>query len=129
MKKRIILVLVAVMLLMTETGCRKTEKQEEEHSSTVITSGGEVVSAYRDGEDVTDERKALEEQTEDAISRFLNRDKEELEFSMFCMLEMDGMSIEVIVDEVSYTFFCSMQGDIISAGRTDGETFDLRGGE
>lgn len=129
MKKRIILVLVAVMLLMTETGCRKTEKQEEEHSSTVITSGGEVVSAYRDGEDVTDERKALEEQTEDAISRFLNRDKEELKFSMFCMLEMDGMSIEVIVDEVSYTFFCSMQGDIISAGRTDGETFDLRGGE
>lgn len=129
MKKRIILVLVAVMLLMTETGCRKTEKQEEEHSSTVITSGGEVVSAYRDGEDVTDERKALEEQTEDAISRFLNRDKEELKFSMFCMLEMDGISIEVIVDEVSYTFFCSMQGDIISAGRTDGETFDLRGGE
>lgn len=45
------------------------------------------------------------------------------------MLEMDGMSIEVIVDEVLYTFFCSMQGDIINAGRTDGETFDLRGGE
>ena len=117
------------MLLMMATGCGKTEKQEEEHSSTVITSGGEVISAYRDGKDVTDERKALEEQTEDVISRFLNRDKEELEFSMFCMLEMDGMSIEVIVDEVSYTFFCSMQGDIISAGRTDGETFDLRGGE
>lgn len=128
MKKRIILLLV-VMVLMMATGCSKTEKQEEEHSSTVITSGGEVVSAYRDGKDVTDERKALEEQTKDAISRFLNRDKEELEFSMFCMLEMDGMSIEVIVDEVSYTFFCSMQGDIISAGRTDGETFDLRGGE
>ena len=128
MKKRVILVL-GMMLLMMATGCGKTEKQEEEHSSTVITSGGEVVSAYRDGKDVTDERKALEEQTEDVISRFLNREKEELEFSMFCMLEMDGMSIEVIVDEVSYTFFCSMQGDIISAGRMDGETFDLRGGE
>lgn len=126
MKKRINLVL-AVMLLMMATGCSNTEKQEEEHSSMVITSGSEVVSAYRGGKDVTDERKALEEQTEDAISRFLNRDKEELEFSMFCMLEMDGMSIEVIVDEVSYTFFCSMQGDIIRAGRTDGETFDLRG--
>lgn len=126
MKKRIILVF-AVTVLMMVPGCSKTEKQEEEHSSTVITSGGEVVSAYRDGKDVTDERKALEEQTKDAISKFLNRDKEELEFSMFCMLEMDGMSIEVIVDEVSYTFFCSMQGDIIRAGRTDGETFDLRG--
>ena len=114
---------------MIAMGCSKTEKQEEEHSSIVVTSGGEVVSAYRDEENVTDERKALEEQTKDAISRFLNRDKKELEFSMFCMLEMDGMSIEVIVDEVSYTFFCSMQGDIIRAGRTDGETFDLRGSE
>lgn len=79
MKKRVILVL-GMMLLMMATGCGKTEKQEEEHSSTVITSGGEVISSYRDGKDVTDERKALEEQTEDAISRFLNRDKEELEF-------------------------------------------------
>ncbi len=128
MRKKVILVLAAMLLMMT-TGCGRTEKQEEGHSSKVITSGGEAVSAYRDGKDVTDERKALEEQAEDVISSFLNRDKKELEFSMFCMLEMDGMSIEVIVDEVSYTFFCSMQGDIISAGRTDGETFDLRGGE
>ena len=82
MKKRIVLLLV-VMVLMMATGCSKTEKQEEEHSSTVITSGGEVVSAYRDGKDVTDERKALEEQTKDAISRFLNRYKEEMDFSMF----------------------------------------------
>ena len=122
MKKSIVLIMVLLL-----AGCVQTEKQEEGHSSTIVTSGGEIVSAYVDGEDVTDERKALEEQTKDAISGFLNRDKEELEFSMFCMLEMDGMSIEVIVGEVSYTFFCSMQGDIISAGRTDGETFDLRG--
>ena len=97
MKRSIILVMV--LLLM---GCTQTEKYEEGHSSTIVTSGGEIVSAYVDGEDVTDERKALEEQTKDAISGFLNRGKEELEFSMFCMLEMDGMTIEVVVDEVSY---------------------------
>lgn len=85
------------------------------------------MSAYRDGEDVTGERKALEEQTVEAISRFLNRGIEELEFDMFCMLEEDGMTIEVIVDEVSYTFTCSMQGDIIGVGRTDGNRFDLKG--
>lgn len=34
---------------------------------------------------------------------------------------------EVMVDEVSYTFTCSMQGDIIGVGRTDGNRFDLRG--
>lgn len=87
----------------------------------------EVASAYRDGEDMTEERKALENQTEEAISRFLNRDREELEFDVFCMLEEDGMTIEVMVYEVWYTFTCSMQGEIISVGRTDGERFGLRG--
>ena len=125
MKKRVSFVLVVALVMLA--ACIQKEKQEDGYSSTVITSGGEVISAYCNGEDVTDERKALEEQTKGAVSQFLNRDKEELEFSMFCMMEMDGMSIEVIVGEVSYTFFCSMQGDIISAGRTDGETFDLRG--
>ncbi len=115
MKKSIVVVMVLLL-----AGCAQTEKQEEGHSSTIVTSGGEIVSVYVDGEEVTDERKALEEQTKDAISEFLNRDKEELEFSMFCMLEMDGMTIEVVVDEVSYTFSCSMQGDIIRMGRTDG---------
>lgn len=124
MKKRMIVVL-AVALSMT-IGCSQTEKQEKGHSSMVITSDNEVVLAYRDGEDVTEERKLLEEQTKDSIGRFLNRDRDELEFRMFCMLEMDGMTIDVIVDEVSYTFTCSMQGDIISMGRTDGERFGLR---
>ena len=121
MKKIIFLVMVLLL-----TGCAPAEKKEEGHSSMIVTSDGEVVSAYRDGEDVTDERKALEEQTEESISRFLNRDREELEFDMFCMLEDDGMTVEVMVNEVSYTFTCSMQGDIIGVGRTDGNRFDLR---
>lgn len=108
------------------TGCVPTEEKEEGHSSMIITADGEVVSAYRDGEDVTDERKALEEQTEEAISRFLNRGRDELKFDMFCMLEEDGMTVEVMVDGVSYTFTCSMQGDIIGMGRTDGEKFGLK---
>lgn len=114
------------MVLML-SGCAPAGEKEEGHSSMIITSNGEVVSAYRDGEDVTDERKALEEQTEEAISRFLNRGRDVLEFDMFCMLEEDGMTVEVMVDEVSYTFTCSMQGDIIGVGRTDGNRFDLRG--
>lgn len=116
MKK--IIVLAMVLMLM---GCTTAEEKEEGHSSMIVTSDGEVVSAYRDGEDVTDERKALEVQTEEAISRFLNRDREELEFDMFCMLEEDGMTVEVMVNDVSYTFTCSMQGDIIGVGRMDGE--------
>lgn len=103
--------MLGMVLLLT--GCTPAEKKEEGHSSVVATTGDEVVSAYRDGEDVTEERKALEDQTEEAISRFLNRDREELEFGMFCMLDEDGMTVEVMVDEVSYAFICSMRGDII----------------
>lgn len=123
MMKKIIFLVMVLML----SGCAPAEEKEEGHSSMIITADGEVVSAYRDGEDVTDERKALEEQTEEAISRFLNRDRDVLELDMFCMLEEDGMTVEVMVDEVSYTFTCSMQGDITGVGRTDGNRFDLRG--
>lgn len=58
----------------------------------------------------------MEEQTEEAVSRFLNREREELEFDMFCMLKQDGMTIEVMVDEVSYTFTCSMGGILLVWG-------------
>lgn len=74
-----------------------------------------------------DERGILMEQTEESISKFLNRNRSELEFDVFCMLAKDGMTIEVMVDNVSYTFTCSMDGDIIGVGRTDGERFDLKG--
>lgn len=122
MKKVIVLAMVLIL-----TGCAPAEDREEGHSSMVITANGEVVSAYCDGEDMTGERKALEEQTEEAISRFLNRNREELGFDMFCMLEEDGMTVEVMVNEVSYMFTCSIQGDIMGMGRTDGKRFGLRG--
>lgn len=124
MMKKVIIVIAMVLML---TGCAPAEEREEGHSSMVVTANGDVVSAYRDEEDMTDERKVLEDQTEEAISRFLNRDRDVLEFDMFCMLEEDGMTVEVMVDGVSYTFTCSMYGDIIGVGRTDGNRFDLRG--
>lgn len=91
--KRILIVMLFVVLL---SGCAK--KEPEGSSSIVVTAGGETVAAYRDGEDVTDERLALEEQTETAVGKFLNREREDLEFDMFCMLEQDGMTIEVMVE-------------------------------
>lgn len=68
----------------------------------------------------------MKEQMEDVISRFLNRNRDALEFNMFCMPEEDGMTVEVMVDSVSYTFTCSMQGDIIGVGQMDGERFGLK---
>lgn len=104
MKKRFILVLVLIL-----TGCAPVDQ-----------------SGVGDFSDVGDRQK-LKEQTEIAVSDFLNRNREDIEFDIFCMLGDDGMTIEVIVDDVSYTFTCSMAGDVISVVRTDGERFDLRG--
>lgn len=97
------------MLVLMLTGCAPVDQNGEDNFPDV------------------EHRGKLEEQTEIAVSDFLNRRREDLEFAVFCMLDDDGMTIEVIVDDVSYTFTCSMAGDIISVVRTDGEQFELRG--
>lgn len=48
--KRILVVMLSALVL-----CRCADKKEEGHSPTVLTAGEEVVSVYRDGEDVTEE--------------------------------------------------------------------------
>lgn len=121
MKKIVICALVLML-----AGCISEDKVEETHSYMNITSGDELVSVYRDGEDITEERKALKGQTEEVISQFLNRKKEELEFETFCMLGEEGMTVEVMVDKVSYTFTCSIEGEIVGVGRTDGKTVKFR---
>ncbi len=68
MKKRVSFVLVVALVMLA--ACIQKEKQEDGYSSTVITSGGEVISAYCNGEDVTDDRKALEEQTKGRLASF-----------------------------------------------------------
>jgi len=114
------------LLALTLAGCSTEKPRETGHSYITVTNGDEIVSAYRDGEDVTEERKALETQTKEVIGQFLNRDEETLDFERFCMLEEDGMTIEVMVEGVSYTFTCSMEGYIVNMGRTDGERFGIR---
>lgn len=49
---------------ITLTGCAPAEEREKEHLSRIIIVDGEIVG---------NERKASEEQTEEAISRFLIR--------------------------------------------------------
>lgn len=120
MKRYIVLIMALVLV-----GCTSANGGEKGHFTTADKSSGELAWPYYD-EEMTNEREELEEQTERAVSVFLNRDKDELEFRMFCLLARDGTTIEVMVDGVSYTFTCSMQGDVISVRRTDGELFDLK---
>lgn len=122
MRKKIkVLMLTCMMFLIGYSA-----KEEEIHSYVNITNDGRLVTAYRDGKDITDKRVAYEMLVEESISSFLNRDRNELEFSLFCMLEEDGCTVDVMVDNLAYTFTCSMAGDIVSVSRADGEKFGIR---
>lgn len=108
------------ILLLLLTGCFLLLEKKEKYNSFIITSDNENFTAYCNGKDVSDKRMEMKQQTEKAISKFLNRNQEDLEFSTFCMLENKGMTIEVMVDGISYTFTCNIDGQITGVGRTDG---------
>lgn len=111
---------------MLLSGC--AGKEPEGSSAIVVTAGGETVAAYRDGGDVTDERLALEEQTETNVSKFLNREKEDLEFDMLCMLEQDGMTIEVMVEGCRIRLLVVCKGILLAwGGRRGGAVIVKKG--
>lgn len=43
------------------------------------------------------------------------------------MLEEEGCTVEVVIDKVSYTFTCGIEGNVVSVGRTDGEKCGIKG--
>ena len=117
-------ILILAFLL---TGCSAASTDEQAHHTYTITdSGGVILSVFSDGQDATGKGSVWKQQTENAIAEFLNRSIEDLQFDRFSMLEEDEMSINVIVDGVSYTFICGTDGDIVSMAKADGERFGVR---
>ena len=109
------------------TGCSAASTDEQAHHTYTITdSGGVILSVFSDGQDATGKGSVWKQQTENAIAEFLNRPIEDLQFDRFSMLEEDGMTIDVTVGGVAYTFICGIEGDIVSVARTDEERFGIR---
>ena len=113
----LILLLVAVTSI---TYCSNAG-DEERFSSSLIKAGDDVISVMVNGEDVTDAYMDLEQSTKEYIARFLNRECSELEFKDYCMLEMDGMTVEAEVDGIDYTFLLNIEGELLSVARSDGK--------
>ncbi|MFI3171703.1 MAG: hypothetical protein R3Y58_04955 [Eubacteriales bacterium] len=88
-------------------------KEQEEFSSFTTISNGQVVSAYVNGENVIDERRELEEKVKESVGEYYEREVDELVFKGFCMLEMEGITVEVEVDGVWYMVECDMDGEIV----------------
>lgn len=122
MQKRRHVVMVALTLsagiILVRIG-RSDER--EKYNSSIMKIVGEAVSVSMNGEDVTDQYKAREQQTKESIAGFLNRQCSEIKFSNYCMLEMDGMTIEAEVENVDYTFLFNIEGELLSVSRSDGK--------
>lgn len=76
-------------------GCFGNQEPEVGYASFTTLNNGGVSSAYVNGVDVTDERLELEELVKENIAMELGVEKEELEFRDFCMLEDEGVTVEV----------------------------------
>lgn len=121
MRNRIIIVIVLSIFLI---GCQS--QQREKNNSIITRSGEEVLSAYMNGENVTEEYKEREQRAKDTIATFLNRESSEIEFHTYCMLEMDGMTIEAPIDGIEYTFTLNIEGELLGIGRSDGKKIERK---
>lgn len=93
---RRIFIIVGV-LMVGIVGCGSDDIKDG-YSDFMVVNNGEVVTAYVNGVDVTEERKALEEAVKEMVAEELGVVKNELEFRDFCMLENDGITVEVKCD-------------------------------
>lgn len=88
--------IIGIMLVVI-VGCASKEKKQG-FSDFITINNGEVVSAYENGVDVTEKRKELVEQVKENVAEELGVKQSELEFKDFCMLEDDGITVEVKYD-------------------------------
>ncbi len=92
----------------------KPNEEQEEFSSFVTINNGQIVSAYINGTNSgTEELILLQEKVKKSVGEYYGRDVEELEFKEFCMLEMDGITVEVGMDGMWVTVECDMEGEIV----------------
>lgn len=106
---------VAVIGLLLCGGIMQTKfcSNEQEFSSFTIRSGQQITIAYVNGENITDEIIELEEQVMQNVAEYFHKEQEELQFEQFCLLEMEGITVEVEVDGIWHTVECDMEGNVV----------------
>lgn len=120
MRKKTIFLTAGVILATTILVVNKGQEEEVQYSS-VMRARDQIISAAINVEDVTEEYKEREQKTKECIADFLNRECSEIAFTNYCMLEMDGMTIEANIENVDYTFLLNIKGELLSVSRSDGK--------
>lgn len=113
--------LFVVLVAVSSIAYCSVASDEERYSSFIMRAGDEILNVQVNGKDVTDGYMDLEQRTKEYIARFLNRECTELEFKDYCMLEMDGMTVEAEVEGIDYTFLLNIDGELLSVARSDGK--------
>ena len=100
--------------------CMITREDEEDHpgGSSVVSIGDEVVSVFVDGVDYTQEYREKIQRAKESVARYFNKECSEIKYKNFCMLEMEGMTIEAEIGQEEYTFVFSEEGQIVSVRDT-----------
>ena len=113
--------LFVVLVAVSSIAYCSVASDEERYHSSIMSAGDEMLSVHVNGKDMTDEYINLEQRTKEYIARFLNRECSEIQFKDYCMLEMDGMTVEAEVEGIDYTFLLNIEGELLSVARSDGK--------
>ena len=114
MKGRIVLGIITVILVAKFAFLIIDKKEDQKHQNfSVLQIGSDVVSVYRNGNDFTETYKNLEYRAKEKAAKYLNKDISELQFCNYSILEMAGMTIEVTVEDMYYTFLFDIDGKIL----------------
>jgi len=114
MKKRIVFGITIVVLVTTFILSFANQKVYSKHQHfSVLKIGTEVIRVYRNGKDFTETYKNLEHKAKEAAVKYLNKEISEVLFFNYCMLEMEGMTLEVTVKNMHYTFLFDIDGNIL----------------
>lgn len=107
MKKLVVVVALSIISLCT----LRVEKQEV---ISTFRSNRELVSAYIDGKNVTDDYSSALEKSLKNVKDYLGLSAQEMETVSDCMMGTEYITIELIYDESKYTFCCDSSGKILS---------------
>lgn len=113
MRKKLLMIMMCLGLAVVFFNILIREEAENKHQgSSVVRIGDEVVSVYVNGVDFTQEYKDRERKAKESVARYFNKKCSEIRFFNYCMLEMEGMTIEAEIENVEYTFLLNAEGEI-----------------
>jgi len=108
MKKLVVVVVVLSIISLY------TLRAEEQAVISTFRNNRELVSAYINEKDVTDDYSSALEKALKNVKDYLGLSTQEMKTASDCMMGTEYITIELIYDGSKYTFCCDSSGKILS---------------